>query len=474
MRTKKRYVIFLLAAVVILALPSLWTAIAGGSSWDAETSDLADPPSLYREDGSVNTALLSDAGAYFEDHFALRPALISTNSAVLASLFETSVVSEVTAGKDGWLYYSGDLPDLQKTNRLTDREIWNIAHNLSLVKEYYDLLGIRFVVTIAPNKSTLYPEQLPAYVVPVEGESNADRVAAALTGAGIPYADLFAAFEAEEDCLYLKEDSHWNNLGAALAEKTITEVAERTDAIDFTEAAYTWEAVHSGDLAELVYPNAVTPEEDAVFDTEQHWQYTSDTQDNMDSYITTENPERTGSLYLFRDSFGASLVPLCAEEYGSCVFSRYTPYKISDPVVAGVDTVVLEKVERKLSELCTEAPLMQNPVRSVTVTGETDSESACNLTENGGFLVLYGAVDEALFDDTSEIYLEVTDPASKETAVYEAFYLMGQDKEGNTYDSTYQVNLLKPEGGSGRLDIRLLTGHSGEVTAVGSYSLEYE
>jgi hypothetical protein len=69
-----------------------------------------------------------------------------------------------------------------------------------------------FLLTITPNKNTLYPEHMPYYKdYPVGGEHNAIRLAEDLSRQDVRYLDLFRLFGAEEEVLYLKRDSHWNN-----------------------------------------------------------------------------------------------------------------------------------------------------------------------------------------------------------------------------------------------------------------------
>ena len=64
---------------------------------------------------------------------------------------------------------------------------------------------------------------------------------------------------------------------------------------------------------------------------------------------------------MFRDSFGNSLYPFMAEEYGSALFSRSMPCQLSLLDQTGADTVIFELVERNLDYLATERLLTGTP-----------------------------------------------------------------------------------------------------------------
>ena len=151
---------YVLAVLVALLVPlCCMPFVADGG--EAEKRDLAPAPALVREDGSVNPNVLADAGAYLADHFAFRNALVEANATLKQRLFATSAVSDVIVGRDGWLFYEGELNDYWRKETLTDAGIENAATNLCLIQESLSARGKRFVLAIAPNKSTLFGEHMP-------------------------------------------------------------------------------------------------------------------------------------------------------------------------------------------------------------------------------------------------------------------------------------------------------------------------
>ena len=460
---KRRYLIFIVLIMVLLAAPLILMPDFG-SNWTTETTELAGIPTLRNEDGSLNMSFLSDAGAYFEDHFAFRPELITASSKLDAALFGTSSTDQVITGKKGWLYYSGTLKDHQRTNTLTDRQAFNIIHNLKMINNYYKAAGIDFVLTIAPDKCSLYPEYLPYYIVAGEGESNADILKQMLSEAGIAYADMFEAFENDERILYYRTDTHWNELGAALAFKTLTETMGKSDITDYDRIPYTLEKVHSGDLAEMLWPEAVKLEEDAVFDLEKTWEYTETVEDNMDDFFITENPSAGGSIYIFRDSFGSALVPYFAQDFGKVVFSRLAPYNITDPFRYETETVIIEKAERNILSLAKDVPAMPSISANIAADSQIETRTTCTISESGGYYVISGAIDPDVFTDDTGIYVE-TEFSDGQTKTYEAFYLTGENAKGATWDYLYRVNIVKKDGMQ-PARVRVIISHEGEYVCV--------
>lgn len=119
---KKKNLIFIILVLLLLLFPLIGMPFFG-SEWSSETTSLAEAPEIRTEDGKLNTAYISDAGRYFEDHFALRSDLITVNSLLQAKVFGTSASSKITVGSDGWLYFNGDLNDYQGQNLMKDREL---------------------------------------------------------------------------------------------------------------------------------------------------------------------------------------------------------------------------------------------------------------------------------------------------------------------------------------------------------------
>ena len=132
----------------------------------------------------------------------------------------------------------------------------------------------------------------------------------------VSYGDLYETLSEEKEVLYHKRDSHWNNKGAAVAAETLLSSLKK-EHVSYKKEPYTIKTDFTGDLDEMLYPLATTPEEEVYYDRQTTFAYVGEVGSNFDPKITTVNPVKEGSLVMFRDSFGNALLPvrIFPEEY---------------------------------------------------------------------------------------------------------------------------------------------------------------
>lgn len=376
----------------------------------AANQALAQPPSLTTADGAFNADVLQEVTDYAADHFALRQQMITANAALEAAVFRVSAEEKVTLGRDGWLFYTQTLDDYLRTGALTQRQLYGAARTLALLTEYAAGRGARLVFTVAPNKASLYPEYLPYVGRPLEGEDDIDRLLPLLEQQGVDYVDLFTAFRGRDEILYYRLDSHWTVRGAALAHDTLFSALDPEGTAPFFDESYQTAPGHLGDLYEMLYPTGGALEDAVVFDRPFTFSYVRPIRSAEDQRIETENPDKTGGLLMFRDSFGNDLYPFMAEEFGHAVFSRAMPYQMSLLDETGADTVIIELVERNLDYLAVYAPVFPAPQRWLSGT-PAEGTAAARLTRKDdglleGCLRLEGALTGPV-DEDSPVYVQL-------------------------------------------------------------------
>lgn len=392
-------------------IPSLGMLFHPGQQ-TAANQVLAPPPALRGEDGALNPDVLQETTDYLADHFAFRQELITANAALTSAVFHTSAEDKVLLGRDGWLFYRETLDDCLRAHPLTDRQLCAAARTLALMQEYAQSRGAQLLFTVAPNKATLYPQYLPRPVQPLSEESDLDRLVPLLEEEGVAYADLFAPFQAESSVLYFRRDSHWNTQGAALAQQVLLQALGK-EFTPFRGTECRAAEGHRGDLYEMLYPTGTGLDRDVRFDRPFTFSYARQPRGPDDQRIETSHAAKTGGLLMFRDSFGNSLYPFLAEEYGSALFSRSMPYQLTLLDQCGADTVLVELVERNLDYLSTRAPVFPAPERLFTGGTPPSGEGTVRLTASdvsplAGFTRLEGLLTGPV-DDGSPIYVQLGD-----------------------------------------------------------------
>ncbi len=442
---KKRLgLIYIILCFVICLVP-----FAGMTFWatnsTTENKTLAELPSVT-EDGKLNLDYLQDLGAYFEDHFAFREALVNADAEIQSKVFHVSNVDTVINGEDGWLYYSATLDDYLGQDLLSERSIYNAAHNLRVMQDYVESKGSDFAVTIAPNKNSLYGEHMPYYdSYKVSNEKNVENLQAELDELGVAYVDLFRTFEDEDEVLYLKRDSHWNEKGAVLVYNQLLDFFEIDhDRLETVTALRTKTEI--GDLNTMVFPLTARPEWNYNYEYESTYQYVtedgSDEVDVEDAWIMTENPDGEGSLLMFRDSFGNTLLPLMANTFGEGYFSRGVPYSIESYMETyEPETVICEKVERNINEFCLDPPVMQSVEQSAEEVALTvEDETTCTVEEaeaDVSYWCISGVLDETGTNPQTNVLIRLSVDEEPEE-FFEAFLVTTGES-----DYGYQLYLNK-------------------------------
>ncbi|MCE9645709.1 MAG: hypothetical protein K8S20_06890 [Chloroflexi bacterium] len=171
--------------------------------------------------GSFLFIMIKSAGsgiANFQEAFYKRFVLIQ-QATLLRMKIGDRTFPVALMGDNGWMNYTGqgNIDDYQNLRTLDNQEI--IGKGLITLNEYLKSEGITLLVTVAPNKPTIYPESVPAEIKSLAVPSRLDNLLAYLQSNNIPVLDLRPALRAankERDVFY-KTDTHWNGYGALVA-----------------------------------------------------------------------------------------------------------------------------------------------------------------------------------------------------------------------------------------------------------------
>jgi alginate O-acetyltransferase complex protein AlgJ len=157
----------------------------------------------------------------FADRFAFRKPLIRLASLTLFRL-GVSTSPNVVLGRNGWLFYSGE-KELELHRRLSPfspAELRTWGERLDARRAWLSARGIRYLVMIPPNKSTIYPDMMPSDLAPLARPSRLDQLLEFLgKNSEVDVLDIRPALlEARKrERLYAYTDTHWNDAGAFVA-----------------------------------------------------------------------------------------------------------------------------------------------------------------------------------------------------------------------------------------------------------------
>lgn len=471
----KRKIVFLLACFTICIAPFA-AMVFTGSSETTEKRSLAEWPKWHDDTGELNYEYLQLAGDYFNDHFAFRNELIAADAQLMGKAFRTSLTDTVLVGKKDWLYYTSSLDDYLGRDVLSPRGAFQIANNLKIVQNKMEQENILFGITIAPNKNSLYDENMPYYYAVKESQvKNYSLVGEQLKKQGVNYIDLYDPFTKEGEVLYRNQDSHWNQKGAVLAYDTILNFFSKRHT-DYSKIQISRTKTNIGDLANALYSVSAKPEWDYQYDSDMEFTYSTETDSWEDFWIQTQAEGKTGHLLMYRDSFGNTLAPLLAEEYASGAFSKDSIYHLDDAILRSQpDTVLFEIVERNLrhygeystSNFSSGPPIMENPIIKRTMrdadaamTSTTIEASICE--QQTSMIQINGELDDAYVDTTTRVLVEVK--TENINRIYEAYTYTDCDAGS---ENGYLIYLNQTSLPSNHFIVRVYTeGEDGSCTMV--------
>jgi alginate O-acetyltransferase complex protein AlgJ len=174
-------------------------------------------------------AFAADFERAFADRFGGRDALLRIHNRALVRAFGMSPAPNVLLGQDGWLYFLGeDGTSFDRYYRgtlgVTDAQLGSVLAELKRRARFLASHHIAYLVTIAPDKASIYPEHLPRWAAKPAQSPPLERLTEAIRADGtLRYVDLRAPLRAAKasERVYYATDSHWNFLGASVAYREI-------------------------------------------------------------------------------------------------------------------------------------------------------------------------------------------------------------------------------------------------------------
>jgi alginate O-acetyltransferase complex protein AlgJ len=215
----------LFLAWLFLPLVSLWFHHAGPDP--AGIREAVQPPKMG---GRPLVDFLRDFSRAYEKSAPIRSLLVPKYMAFKLHVLGLSQVSAVIVGRDHWLFVGQENDKIDERRYFLGTNLFNeetLGLWLRVFNERHQWLerrGIAYQLVFAPNKSSIYPEYMPAGY-PRGRTTRLDQLVGfiGLDAPGFPLIDLRPAMLAGKkgQLLYWPTDSHWNDFGMHLAYREI-------------------------------------------------------------------------------------------------------------------------------------------------------------------------------------------------------------------------------------------------------------
>lgn len=310
---------------------------------------------------------------YYDDRFGFRRGLIRLNNRV-RRIFRSNVPdTPVIIGRSDWLFVNagGGLLDDHRGVRLYDEDELE-ARGLHYLRQrdWLAARGIPYLLVLAPDKHSIYPEHLPSSVQAAGDRNRTDQLLARLAAGGLEVLDLRPALEAGKDVreVYPPSGSHWNEFGAYLAyvgiQRRVASLFPGTEALPL-DAFGTTVQRRGSDLGRLLglqdefqsdFPRlsrkVASP---ARKSTRGLARPKGRLAPNRQPFAYEIEDDRLPRALVFHDSFTASLMPFLREHYRRVAF-YWTSFQRHVVEHEQPEIVIEIRAERQLARVLRKPP----------------------------------------------------------------------------------------------------------------------
>ncbi len=379
----KRQPVFAFIFLFVLCLPVLKSILS-----PAEKYTLRDHLGKKVSTALNNSRLprpFSDWNAYANERFGCRDILIHWNNLFQVKLLKVSPLERLMLGRNGWLFLDG--PNLEMSYFRSDKPFSEseLAHWRRVLLQRHIWLerqGIRFLYVIAPNKSSIYPEKVPARIhrAATRLDQLLDYLQRQPLPSGFRLVDLRKTMHAARSRypVYGKVDSHWNSFGALLAADKILRVLSRTNPLqppgleDFTVSLEPG-AGPKGDMAAMLSLSDVLYDPQSVKVTPRfssrviiaepaRW-----IDENLQREVTICPGAEFPEALMFRDSFGYALAKNLSEHFQKITYIRDIGLRFHPRIVLEVrPKIVIQEMAERFFQVVSPA----NPPELATIDTE--------------------------------------------------------------------------------------------------------
>lgn len=269
-------------------------------------------------------------------------------------VLKTGITRQVMPGKAGWLFLQqeDDRPVIQQSLGVYQYTPYALKQWSLLIRQrqfWTKQQGKDYLMVIAPNKSTIYPEFLPERFHPLSGNRTREQLQRALSNVRI--IDLTDSLLArkKEGLLYYKNDTHWNALGGYYGYRSLIRSLPYVAApLERHELRESKRRQRSGDLGRMLIADEERSET-IIYQTALTPRAQLDAESSANTQVYHQADTTLPRVFFAHDSYLMDFEPLYAEHFSVSTFDRgFRDFHSEKIQESGVDLVINEFVERSL------------------------------------------------------------------------------------------------------------------------------
>jgi alginate O-acetyltransferase complex protein AlgJ len=371
MNTKKEFYLFdnvlILTFIIGLFLPLFFTHNQKISP--IEKRKLVDFPELKWDTKGI-TKFPVQFEAFFNDHFGFRDQLVQTYS-LFSLILKSSSSSRVLIGEDNWLFYTdpidgNSLEDYRRNDPLTPQQLRNWKIALEVRYRWIKKQGTQYLFVIAPDKHSIYGEYMPSRINKVGQKSRLDQLLEYMQDSEVPILDLRESLIRAKNRgqLYYKNNTHWNDFGASVAQHEITrhflKYYPTLSPIDYDFKEFLLTEIKGGDIADMLNLSSQMKETVTKLRKPLPLCEAKIVEKNPDnpsrSAFSTDCMPNAPKALIFRDSFFEALQPYISQYFAKTFYVwKYADFNQLEKYLEynHPDIVIEERVERSLKNVPT-------------------------------------------------------------------------------------------------------------------------
>jgi len=251
-------------------------------------------------------------------------------------LKQNPIPNRAVAGEKGWLYvgnddYSNSILESKNIINFSNREIKILKTKINKLHKWFSNNDIDFYIAVPPNKLSVYGEFLPVIGNPKQRKKS-EQLGSVCEQLGVKHLNMLDGIVVNNDePLFLKTDSHWNDMGAYIGYKNLIEKMKlehpNLNIIPIDSLNKKSKILQKQDLARMLKKNV--PEKTTIFEIKNSkakkiknqlqvpktYSYKPDTYEQR-----FKSDVNNLKVLIFRDSFTNALMKFIKETFGETVF----------------------------------------------------------------------------------------------------------------------------------------------------------